>query len=141
MRFSHQPGTVPLYVQARRYWRRSVHDSSGHMPRTQPARHEEPYFQLASTGTDFEDALRLAVRANASSMTQLHLTIRKCMDSLRSDGMQCEAALLTMKAYVRELGLRHRQRGSSDMLHSDYLMDQVVRWCISEYYEGSKADS
>jgi hypothetical protein len=111
------------------------------MQRTLPARHEEPYFLLASTGTNFEDALCLAVRANARSMDQLHLTIRDCMDSLRKDGMQCEAALLTMKAYVRELGLKHKQRGSTDLLHSDYLMDHVVRWCISEYYEGSKADS
>ena len=67
-------------------------------------------------------------------MDQLHLSIRHCMASLRGDGMQCEAALLTMKAFVRDVCLKHKRRGSSEMLHSDYLMDQVVRWCISEYY-------
>ena len=104
------------------------------MLRTQPARHEEPYFHHASTGDDFEEALRHAARANRQSMDQLHLSIRHCMASLRGDGMQCEAALLTMKAFVRDVCLKHKRRGSSEMLHSDYLMDQVVRWCISEYY-------
>ena len=111
------------------------------MQRTLPARHEEPFFQHPSTGTDFEEALRLAVRANARSMEQLHATIRRCMDSLRRDGMQCEAALLTMKAFVRDVGLKHKRRGSSDMLHSDYLMDQVVRWCISAYYADCPPES
>ena len=114
--------------------------SSGLMQRTPPARHEEPFFLLASTGTDFEEALRLAVRANARSMDQLKLTIRHCMDSLRGEGMQCEAALLTMKAYVRDVCLKHKRRGSSDMLHSDYLMDQIVRWCITEYYADCKPE-
>ena len=111
------------------------------MLRTQPARREEPFFLLASTGDDFEDALRLAVRANRHSMDQLQFSIRHCMDSLRGDGMQCEAALLTMKAFVKEVCLKHKQRGSTDMLHSDYLMDQVIRWCISEYYAESEAGS
>src|SRR5688572_7130474 len=111
------------------------------MQRTLAARREEPYFHLPSTGADFEDALRLAVRANARSMDQLQLTVRHCMASLRTDGMQCEAALLTMKAFIKDICVKYKRRGSTEMLHSDYLMDQVVRWCIAEYYAESTPDS
>jgi hypothetical protein len=67
-------------------------------------------------------------------MTDLQLSIRNCMMSLREDGMQCEAALLTMKAFVRDAAVRHKRSGSHEMLHSDMLMEQVVSWCIAEYY-------
>jgi hypothetical protein len=111
------------------------------MQGTQPARREEPFFHLASTGTDFEEALRRAVRANARSMDQLHMTIGACMHSLRADGLSCEAALLTMKAFVKDVCLQHKRRGSTEMVHSDYLMDQVVRWCIADYYSESNPKS
>lgn len=101
---------------------------------TQPARHEEPFFELAATGDNFENALKHAVRANTRSMADLRMSIRGCIISLRTDGMQCEAALLTMKAFVRDVCVKHTRRGSREMLHSDMLMEQVVKWCISEYY-------
>jgi|SRR5215208_1838296 len=104
------------------------------MQNRQTARKEEPFFELAVTGDDFEEALRNAARANLKSMNDLHDTIGKCMTSLRADGMECEAALLTMKAFIRELGIRHKRNGSGEMTHSDLLMDQIVRWCIADFY-------
>lgn len=108
------------------------------MQNIRSARKEEPFFQLTATGDDFEEALRHAVRANARSMEDLHMSIRKCMASLRTDGMQCEAALLTMKAFIKELGLKHKRRGSSEMVHSELFMEQIVRWCISDFYTEGK---
>lgn len=104
------------------------------MQHTERARHEEPFFNQSSTGDDFENALKNAVRQNARSMKELQNAIGKCMKSLRADGMECEQALLTMKAFVKDVGARHKRRGSREMLHSDALMDQVVGWCISEFY-------
>lgn len=104
------------------------------MPRLQPARKAEPFFELTATGDDFERALRNAVRANKESMNDLHETIGRCMKSLRADGMECEAALLTMKAFIRELGIKNRRIASGDVLHTDIMMDQIVRWCIADYY-------
>ena len=104
------------------------------MQSIQHARKEEPFFQLTATGDDFEDALRNAVRTNSHSMNELHDSISRCMVSLRADGMQCEAALLTMKAFIRELGLKHKRTGSEEFFHTDMLMDQIVRWCISDFY-------
>ena len=111
------------------------------MQQTRPARREEPFFLVTSTGDDFETAFRNAVRANAASMNDLHLSIRNCVRSLRRDGMQCEAALLTMKAFVKDVCLKEKPRGSSDLVHSDIMMDQIVRWCISEYYAEPEARS
>ena len=93
-----------------------------------------PFFELAVTGDDFELALRSAVRGNVKSMTDLHDTIGKCMLSLRTDGMECEAALLTMKAFMRDIGSRDREKGLIEMVHSEQLMDQIVRWCIADFY-------
>jgi len=104
------------------------------MPEMQGARHAEPFFELAETGTGFEAALRNAVRTNAISMNDLHRSITKCVVSLRDEGMQCEAVLLTMKAFINELAARHTRTGPERMLHLDMLMDQIVRWCISDYY-------
>jgi hypothetical protein len=104
------------------------------MQQTQAARHEEPFFNLTATGDDFENALKNAVRENARSMVALQLAIRACMASLKADGMQCEQALLTMKAFVKDACGRHKRRGSREMMHSDIFMEQVVHWCISEFY-------
>ncbi len=112
----------------------SANQTRDKMQNAQPARKEEPFFLLAATGNDFEEALKYAVRANVASMNNLHVTIGKCMQSLRDDGMECEAALLTMKAFMRELNLKHKRIGSSEMMHSEHLMDQIVRWCISDFY-------
>jgi hypothetical protein len=42
-----------------------------------------------------------------------------------------------MKAFVRHACVKHRRRGSREMLHSDVLMEQVVGWCIVEFYAES----
>ena len=101
---------------------------------TEPARKQEPFFQLASTSDSFEDALRLAVRANAKSMEELHLAIALCVSGLRMEGMECEAALLTMKACVKHFARKHSHTGSPEILYSGLLMDQIVRWSIVEFY-------
>jgi hypothetical protein len=105
---------------------------------TQPARHDEPFFDQDATARDFEDALRRAVRVNADSMDDLHAAIRNCVAALRTDGMNCEAALLTMKACVRHYGRKHRPEGSVDSLYSGFIMDQIVTWSIADYYEGNQ---
>ena len=104
------------------------------MQQTQSARHEEPFFQVTATGDEFESALKNAARENMRSMNELQASIHNCVVSLRDDGMQCEQALLTMKAFVKELAGKHRRRGSFEMQHTDILMEQVVTWCISEFY-------
>ena len=104
------------------------------MQLTQPARNQEPFFEQAQTADRFEGALKQAVRLNAASMQDLHDAIKICMCSLRDQGMQCEAALLTMKACIRHIGRKHRLSGSAEIVYSDLLLQQITRWCILEFY-------
>jgi len=104
------------------------------MQTTQAARHAEPFFQHATTADELERALRDAVRLNEQSMDELHTAISKCVAALRADGMKCEAALLTMKACVRHMAMKHRTPGSSEVPYSGLMMDQIVRWCIQDFY-------
>lgn len=105
------------------------------------ARTEEPFFSHPHTGEDLELALVAAVREHPRSMDQLHAAATNCVDSLRRDGMHCEAALLTMKAFVRDAARRHKHRGSPDLMHVERLMEQVVTWCIADYYDLKEADA
>jgi hypothetical protein len=104
------------------------------MQHIQLARKAEPFFQPTAVGEDFENALRLAERADAVSMKALHAAISNCVASLKSDGMECEAALLTMKAFMRELGIKHKRSGSLELVNKEIMMDQIVRWCIADFY-------
>ena len=101
---------------------------------TDRARAEEPFFRETADGDEFEDALKNAVRLNQKSMIALHDAIRTCVGGLRADGMQCEAALLTMKACVRHFARKHAGADSPEILHSDPMMEQIVRWSIAEFY-------
>lgn len=104
------------------------------MQKFQAARKEEPFFELTATADDFESALKRAMRADARSMDDLHKSIGNCMKSLRTEGMECEAALITMKAFIRHIGARNRRNGVLEMMHFEHLMDQIVRWCIADFY-------
>jgi hypothetical protein len=101
---------------------------------TQPSRNEEPFFTLESTSNGFEEALRHAVRANSKSMDDLHKAIALCVLGLRAEGMECEAALLTMKACVRHFARKHSLNGTPEVQYGGLLMDQIVRWSIAEFY-------
>ena len=103
---------------------------------TQQARAEAPFFRESADADGLEKALRNAVRLNKLSMDNLHHAIRNCVGGLRADGMQCEAALLTMKACVRHMARNHAGSDMPEILYSDPLMDQIVRWSIAEFYRG-----
>lgn len=101
---------------------------------TESARNEEPFFREGADSDGLEDALRNAVRLNKKSMDALHDAIRTCVGGLRADGMQCEAALLTMKACVRNIANKHAGADYPAFLYSDPIMEQIVRWSIEEFY-------
>ncbi|MEO8578457.1 MAG: hypothetical protein ABI556_17225 [Gemmatimonadales bacterium] len=101
---------------------------------TDQARATEPFFRESADADELVIALRNAVRLNKLSMENLHDAIRICVGGLRADGMQCEAALLTMKASVRHMVRNHVGSDTPEILHSDLLMDQIVRWSIAEFY-------
>ena len=101
---------------------------------TAQPRTEAPFFRKSADADVLQDALRNAVRLNKRSISTLHDAIANCVAGLRADGMQCEAALLTMKACVRQMVRNHSGADVPEILYSDPLMDQIVRWSIAEFY-------
>jgi hypothetical protein len=111
-----------------------AHDRWDAMQKTEPARHEEPFFHESDDAEGFESALQHAARQNARSMDDLHHAIRACVTGLRADGMQCEAAIVTIKSCVKHIARKHYVETAYNIAGSDLLMEQIVRWSIVEYY-------
>lgn len=71
--------------------------------------------------------------------TQLRLqgAIAECVRHLRARGMPPEAMLITMKAFIRHAAIT--QSGNPNLPGSvaKPLMEDIVEWCIGEYFRGS----
>ena len=83
-----------------------------------------------------EKRARLAVveaaRRYEETQTALFHAISDCVRDLRQQGMTPEAMVITMKAFIRHSVLNDpAQRGTV----ARPLMDQVIEWCIHEYYK------
>ena len=100
-----------------------------------PARRKEPFLFASDASDRFEEALLHAVRDNAASMRALHEAVAVCVGALRTEGMRCEAALITMKAYVSHIAMSHRAANPSGKLWAmDLLLEQIASWSITEFY-------
>ena len=101
-----------------------------------PARLKEPFLFTQSADDAFVDALANAARDNAKTMVALRDAVTDCVVALREEGMQCEAAMLTMKAYTRHTAYIHRAVGSDASIWSaDLLVSEIARWSIIEFYK------
>jgi hypothetical protein len=102
---------------------------------THPARLKEPFLFTQPADDAFVSALANAARDNANSMRALHDAVTDCVVALRKEGMECEAALLTMKAYTRHTAFLHRKSGSDRSEWSaDLLLNEIAQWSIVEFY-------
>jgi hypothetical protein len=103
---------------------------------THPARLKEPFLFTQPTDHAFVDALAHAARDNTKSMVALHEAVAECVAALKAEGMECEAAMLTMKAYTRHTAFIHRESGSDASIWSaDLLVSEIARWSIMEFYK------
>ena len=101
-----------------------------------PARLKEPFLFTVPADDAFVDALSHAARDNVKSMVNLHDAVTVCVAALKAEGMLCEAALITMKAYTRYIAYLHREPGMDRSVWSaDLLVDEIARWSIVEYYK------
>lgn len=106
------------------------------MPQLHPARVKEPFLFSQSAADIFDDALFNAVRENEKSMTALHAAVTGCVNDLRNEGMLCEAALLTMKAYTRHIANEQKGRSSEgQQWATEFVVEQIVRWAIVDFYD------
>lgn len=98
----------------------------------QPSPVESPPFPFEPAA---EKRARLAVveaaRRYEETQTALFHAISDCVRALRDQGMTPEAMVITMKAFVRHTVFTDADhRGTV----ARPLMDQVIEWCIHEYY-------
>jgi hypothetical protein len=104
------------------------------MQKTEPARHNEPFFNESAAAQYFESAIRHAARQNVRSMEDLREAIKACVTTLRADGMECEAVIVTIKSCVKHIASKHVVPGAYNIAGSDLLMEQIVRWSIVDLY-------
>ena len=106
------------------------------MQQLHPARLKEPFLFPQITSDQFDEALANAASDNIDSMIHLHAAVAACVYALKSEGMLCEAALITIKAYVRHAASVQRGRNpDGDIWASELLMEKIARWSITEFYK------
>jgi hypothetical protein len=76
-------------------------------------------------------ALMEAARRYEETQGVLFSAIADCVRNLRAQGMTPEAMIITMKAFVRHAA--YTEAGGRGTIARP-LMDQVIEWCIHEYY-------
>lgn len=106
------------------------------MQQLHPARLKEPFLFPQAAADQFDDALANAASDNVNSMIALHEAVASCVYALKAEGMFCEAALITIKAYVKNAA--SIQRGSNpdgDLWATDLLMEKIARWAIRDFYK------
>lgn len=106
------------------------------MQQLHPARLKEPFLFPQTTSDQFDDALANAASDNVNSTIELHAAVAGCVYALKAEGMLCEAALITIKAYVRHAA--SLQRGTNpdgDIWGAAMLMEKIARWSITEFYK------
>jgi hypothetical protein len=106
------------------------------MQHLHPARLKEPFLFPQNTSDQFDDALANAASDNIDSMIELHAAVTACVFALKDEGMMCEAALVTIKAYVRHTMSLHRGlRTAGEILASEMLLDKIAHWSITDFYK------
>jgi hypothetical protein len=106
------------------------------MQQLHPARLKEPFLFPQIASEQFDDALANAASDNVESMIELHAAVVQCVSELKAEGMLCEAALITIKAYVRHAASVQRGRNpDGDIWAADLLMERIASWSITEFYK------
>ena len=106
------------------------------MQQLHPPRLKEPFLFPQAAADEFDNALAHAASDNVNSMIALHAAVASCVYALKAEGMLCEAALITIKAYVKNAAsFQHRRNPEGDLWATDLLMENIARWSITEFYK------
>jgi hypothetical protein len=83
----------------------------------------------------FARALQAAVRRHDETMRELRSALCACVGELKGRGMPSEQVLAVIKEHVRTTAITHPPGGQGgSRAAADHLMDDIVHWCIVEYY-------
>ena len=105
------------------------------MPELRSQTQTKPSFIPDETARLFHVALHDVVRDSAVSMAELRECVRACVTSLRKSGIGPAQMIISMKACAKESTRRYPVLLSEhELTNADFLMEQIVRWSIVEYY-------
>ncbi len=83
----------------------------------------------------FQVALHDVVRSSVLSMTELRECVNACVCYLRDSQVGPAQMIITMKACAKEGNRRYPMVLSEhELSNADFLMEQIIRWSIVEYY-------
>ena len=90
----------------------------------------------------FQVALHDVVRSSALSMAELRDCVRACVCTLRDSDVGPAQMIISMKACAKEGTRRYPQiLNEHELSNADFLMDQIIKWSIVEYYKSDKLDA
>jgi hypothetical protein len=112
--------------------------ADGGMPQ-KPSPFREPPFPFQSeTESAFETALQAHDRTS-DAIEKLRGAVIACVIHLRDLGMEPEAVLVTMRAYLTHTMRSHFPATErTPIFESRWLVDQVATWSIEAYYSRSQ---
>lgn len=106
------------------------------MPEIQSAAATKPYPVPDETARVFQLALHEVVRSSAVSMRELRECVKACVCCLRESDIGPAQMIISMKACARESTRRYpTQLNEHELSNADFLMEQIIRWSIVEYYK------
>ncbi len=84
----------------------------------------------------FQVALHDVVRSSALSMAELRECVQACVSTLRDTDVGPAQMIISMKACAKEGTRRYPQvLNEHELSNADFLMDQIIKWAIVEYYK------
>jgi hypothetical protein len=87
-------------------------------------------------GRDTESAFQSALGASqrtSDAVENLRGAVIACVSHLKTIGMEPEAVLVTMRAYLRHT-LHHHSSTPDPVFEGSWLSEQVGKWSIEAYY-------
>jgi len=109
------------------------------MPKKPSPFRSPPFPFEPSTESAFESALG-ATHRTTEAVENLRGAVIACVDHLKTIGMEPEAVLVTMRAYLRHT-LHHHSPGLARdaVFESSWLSEQVGKWSIEAYYSTDRS--
>ncbi len=84
----------------------------------------------------FQVALHDVVKSSALSMAELRDCVKACVSTLRETEVGPAQMIISMKACAKEGTRRYPQvLNEHELSNADFLMDQIIKWAIVEYYK------
>jgi hypothetical protein len=86
----------------------------------------------------FQLALHDVVRSSTVSMAELRDCVKACASVLRDSDVGPAQMIITIKACAKEGTRRYPQiLNEHELSNADFLMEQIIKWAIVEYYSES----